>query len=60
MTRTRLTPGALALVGEQFKVLGEPARLEILHALRGGERTVTALVEQTGHGQGNEIGRAHV
>ena len=53
MTRTRLTPGALALVGEQFKVLGEPARLEILHALRGGERTVTALVEQTGHGQGN-------
>lgn len=53
MTRTALTPELLALVGARFKVLGEPARLEILHALRGGERTVTQLVERTGLGQGN-------
>ena len=53
MSRTKMTTDVLALIGEQFKVLGEPARLEILHALRAGELTVTALVEKTGHGQGN-------
>ena len=49
----KMTPEVLALMGERFKVLGEPARLEILHALRDGERTVTELVEKTGFGQGN-------
>jgi DNA-binding transcriptional ArsR family regulator len=34
-------------------VLAEPARLEILNALRGGERTVTELVRETGLGQAN-------
>ena len=53
MTRMKMTPEVLALMGERFKVLGEPARLEILHALRDGERTVTELVEKTGFGQGN-------
>lgn len=53
MTRHTLTPDVLALIGERFKVLGEPARLEILHALRGGELTVTQLVEKSGFGQGN-------
>ena len=53
MARITLTAELLALIGERFKVLGEPARLEILQALRGGERTVTELVEKTGLGQGN-------
>ena len=53
MPRNTLTPDVIALIGERFKVLGEPARLEILHALRGGELTVTRLVETTGLGQGN-------
>ena len=49
----KMTPEVLALMGERFKVLGEPARLEILHALRDGELTVTELIEKTGFGQGN-------
>lgn len=44
---------ALALVAERFKALAEPARLEILNALRAGERTVGELVEETGLGQAN-------
>ena len=43
----------VGLVAERFKALGEPARLEILNVLRGGEMTVTELVERTGLGQAN-------
>lgn len=49
----RLTPPMLDAVAERFRVLGEPMRLNILHALREGERTVTELVELTGGGQAN-------
>lgn|SRR5690242_17167532 len=48
-----LTSHVLALIAERFKVLGEPTRLEILNALRSGERTVTQLVADTGLGQAN-------
>lgn len=48
-----LSPELLVLVAERFKVLGEPARLQIMNALRGGELTVTELVERTGLGQAN-------
>lgn len=48
-----LTPDVLELVAERFKALAEPARLQILEALREGESTVTALVERTGLGQAN-------
>jgi DNA-binding transcriptional ArsR family regulator len=48
-----LTPEVLELVAERFKALGEPTRLHILNALRGGERTVTELMEETGLGQAN-------
>jgi DNA-binding transcriptional ArsR family regulator len=51
--KTALTSHVLELIAERFKVLGEPARLEILNALRGGERTVTQLVADTGLGQAN-------
>jgi len=40
-------------VAERFKVLAEPARLQILNVLRDGERTVTELVDETGLGQAN-------
>jgi DNA-binding transcriptional ArsR family regulator len=43
----------LRLISDRFKTLGEPMRLELLHALKGGERTVSELVEQTGAGQAN-------
>lgn len=48
-----MTPELLALVAERFKALGEPARLRILQALRGGERTVTELMDETGMAQAN-------
>jgi DNA-binding transcriptional ArsR family regulator len=48
-----MTPELLELVAERFKALAEPARLHILNALRGGERTVSELMEETGLGQAN-------
>ena len=43
----------IPLVAERFRALAEPARLEILAALRTGERTVSELVDVTGLGQAN-------
>lgn len=48
-----LPPGALELVAARFRMLAEPMRLRLLNELRGGEQTVTALVEATGAGQAN-------
>lgn len=48
-----LTPELVDLIAERFKALSEPARLHILNALRGGERTVSELMEHTGLGQAN-------
>ena len=48
-----MTPDLLSLIAERFKALAEPARLQILHALRGGEMTVSELVEDTEFGQAN-------
>jgi DNA-binding transcriptional ArsR family regulator len=53
MAEIPLTPEILDLVAERFKALAEPARLHILDALREGEKTVTALMEETGLGQAN-------
>lgn len=53
MTTFTLTPELLELVAERFKALSEPARLRLLDALRGGERTVSELMEGTGLGQAN-------
>jgi DNA-binding transcriptional ArsR family regulator len=47
------TPELLELIATRFKVLAEPLRLRMLNALRGGERTVTELVAETGAGQAN-------
>ncbi len=48
-----LTPQQLHVIAERFKALGEPSRLEILSALRRGERTVTQILEATQLGQAN-------
>jgi DNA-binding transcriptional ArsR family regulator len=48
-----LSPELLELIAERFKALAEPARLHILNALRGGEKTVSELMEDTGLGQAN-------
>ena len=53
MSSGRMTPAVLTLVAERFKALSEPVRLQILQALRSGERTVSELVEDTGLGQAN-------
>lgn len=52
-TRATLSSELLQLVAERFKALAEPARLEILNALRDGEMTVSDLVGATGLGQAN-------
>jgi DNA-binding transcriptional ArsR family regulator len=51
--KLKLTPDVLEMVAVRFKVLAEPARLEILSRLREGEMTVGDLVESTGLGQAN-------
>lgn len=53
MGKLSLTPEVLALVAERFKVLAEPARLQILHCLRKRELTVSEIIEQTELGQAN-------
>jgi DNA-binding transcriptional ArsR family regulator len=53
MVRKTLTPAMLELIAERLRALAEPARLQILSLLRGGELTVTDLVDGTGLGQAN-------
>lgn len=48
-----MTPALLTLVAERFKALAEPARLQLLQALRRGEMTVGELAEATELGQAN-------
>lgn len=48
-----MTPELLGLIAERFKALAEPARLQILNALRAGEVTVGELVDETDLGQAN-------
>ena len=47
------SPALMLELAERFKALGEPARLQLLMAMRGGERSVSELVEITGLGQAN-------
>lgn len=53
MTSATNTPQLFRLLAERFKALSEPARLQILGALRGQELSVNELVEETGLGQAN-------
>ena len=53
MAKLTLTPEVLTLIAERFKVLAEPARLQILSCLRGGEMAVSDVVEATELSQAN-------
>lgn len=53
MRPRRLSPALVEAVALRFKVLSEPARLNVLHALRGGPLHVSALMEATGLNQAN-------
>lgn len=48
-----MSPTLVEELAERFKALGEPARLQLLMALRDGERSVNELVLITGLGQAN-------
>ena len=43
----------LEVVADRFKVLADPTRLELLNAMRDGEKTVSELVDATRAGQAN-------
>jgi DNA-binding transcriptional ArsR family regulator len=53
MKKQEMSPELVRLVAERFRALGEPARLKIMHVLRGGELSVNDLVSETGLGQAN-------
>jgi DNA-binding transcriptional ArsR family regulator len=48
-----LTDEAFELIAARFRILSEPMRLKILHALMEGEMTVGQLVTHTAAGQAN-------
>jgi ArsR family transcriptional regulator len=53
MDRPLVPDDEIEAVARRFDVLGEPARLTLLNALRAGEQTVGELVEATGFRQSN-------
>ena len=48
-----LSEEALELVAARFRILGDGSRLRILNVLMDGERSVQALVDETGLSQTN-------
>jgi DNA-binding transcriptional ArsR family regulator len=50
---SKLSPLALNLIADFFKVLSEVSRLNIVCALRSGPKNVTQIIESTGLGQAN-------
>ncbi|NCO74256.1 MAG: winged helix-turn-helix transcriptional regulator [Cyanobacteria bacterium] len=48
-----MSPSALSMVADFFKVLSEVSRLNIVCCLRGGSKNVTEIIEVTGLGQAN-------
>ncbi len=55
-----MSPELVELVAERFRALGEPARLQILNSLRGGELAVNDLAAETGLGQANVSKHLHI
>lgn len=53
MSNQPLAPDTLRMVAQRFKVLAEPARLEVLNALREAPRNVSELIDATGLNQAN-------
>ncbi len=50
---SKLTPEALSLMADFFKVLSEVSRLQIVCSLKLGAKNVTEIIEETGLGQAN-------
>jgi DNA-binding transcriptional ArsR family regulator len=48
-----LSPAALSLMAEFFKVLSEVSRLQIVCCLKSGKKNVTEIIEATELGQAN-------
>ena len=53
MKGRRLSPAMLTAVAARFKVLSEPARLQVLNSLRSGPLHVSALMDATALNQAN-------
>lgn len=51
--KQRLGQDALILIAARFRVLSEPARLQLLQELMSGSKSVQELCERTGLGQAN-------
>jgi DNA-binding transcriptional ArsR family regulator len=49
----QLSPIGISLMADFFKVLAEESRIQILCALKSGEKNVTEIIEVTGLGQAN-------
>jgi len=49
----KLSPEALTLMADFFKVLSEVSRLQIVCCLKSGAKNVTQIIEATGLGQAN-------
>ena len=45
MAKKNLSPEALGLIASRFKVLSEPIRLQILHNLQDGEKSVGEITD---------------
>ena len=52
-SQTPVSRESLEFIAGRFKVLAEPMRLRILHALQPGELSVTQIIEGTGASQAN-------
>lgn len=48
-----LSPGELEAIANRFKILAEPARLQILMAICNQEQSVQEICDRTGLHQGN-------
>jgi ArsR family transcriptional regulator len=53
MAKKNLSNEALELIAERFKVMSEPIRLQILHGLQEGEKSVNELTEAVQTSQPN-------
>ena len=53
MPQEQVSEEMLQFIASRFKVLAEPMRLRILHALQPGEMSVTGIIETTGASQAN-------
>lgn len=49
----QVSPELLEFIAGRFKLLADPTRLRILHALQHGERNVTEVIKATGTTQAN-------